>query len=177
MASYEINNNYNVVVPDKPGYPRQQHVDEILNRIDNCPNCEDIEALIALGIEEAEAYIRRKFEELQIEMQAYFQELFERLEAKIKPLEPLVEPPTDLVEVIQYCKALVDYFSGPYIQMIEMVDFYTEFSIAVARALENKASQYGCLTNMQLLIPAMPNINLPPIPDRQQDEVPDIVED
>lgn len=174
---YKMNNNYDVVVPDKPGYPRQQHVDEILNRIDNCPSCKDIEELIALGVKEAEAYVRRKFEELQKEMQAYFKEVFERLEAKLKPLEPLVKPPESIEEVIDYCKALVEYFYEPYIQMIEMVKFYTEFCTAVTMAIENKAADYGCLTDMTVLLPTMPSISLPELPDKDEiiDEVtPDI---
>ena len=167
-----VNNDYNVVVPDKPGYPRQQHVDEILNRIDNCPSCKDIEELKALGIEAAEAYVRRKFEELQKEMKAYFEEVFERLEAKTKPVEPLTKPPEDLEGVIKYCRALVDYYKEPYTQMIEMVEFYTKFSVAVAQAISKKAADYGCLTDITVLTPSMPDMNLPPLPDAPQ--VPDV---
>jgi hypothetical protein len=174
-SDYQMNNNYNVVVPKKPGYPRQQQVDEILNRIDNCPSCRDIEELVALGTEEAEAYIRGKFEDLQKEMRAYFKEIFERLEDQLKPLEPLVKPPKDIQEVIEYCKALVEYFSGPYKQMIEMVKFYTDFSAAVSRAITSKAMDYGCLTDVTVLLPTMPNINLPALPDADDviDNIPD----
>lgn len=175
MPDYEANNNYNVIAPDKPGYPRQQQVDEILNRIDNCPSCRDIEELIALGMEAAEAYVRRKFEELQQEMKAYFEELFERLEEKLKPLEPLIKPPQSVEDVIDYCKALAEYYKEQYMQLIEMVEFYTKFCTAVSRAIENKAADYGCLVDVTVLLPTMPNITLPALPD--EDEIEDEIID
>lgn len=170
-----MSNNYGVEVPaGKPGYPTQKHVDEILNRIDDCPSCKDIEALIALGEEAAREYIRMKFEELQAEMKAYFDEIFKRIEARLKPLKPLVEPPQDLQGVIEYCKALVEYYTEPYKMMIEMVKFYTEFCTAATMAITNKANEMKCFTNLQVLLPSVPDMEIPELPEAPKPDVPDI---
>lgn len=136
-------NNYNLTVPDKQGYPSQSYVDEILNRIDDCPTAKDIEDLLGLGEEEAKEYVRKKFEDLQKEMKSYFDGVSESLQEKIKPIEPLIEPPTDLAGVIEYCKALVEYFTDPHTKMIEMTAFYAQFSQAVTNAIANKANDMG----------------------------------
>lgn len=168
-------NDYNVKVPGAPeeGYPTQEWVDEWFNRIQDFPDCEDAQDLIAMGQEEVKAYLNKKFVELQKEIKAYFDALFKHLENKIEPLKALVEPPEDLEGVIMYCKALVDYYSKPYKQLIELIAFYTVFCTATATALTDKAQQYQCLTNPEVLLPEVPPMDIPALPETP--DIPDII--
>lgn len=168
-------NDYNVKVPGTPeeGFPTQEWVDEWFNRIVDFPDCEDAQDLIAMGQEEVKAYLNQKFVELQKEIKAYFDALFKRLEKSIEPLKPLVEPPKDLEGVIEYCKALVDYYTKPYNKIIKLVAFYTAFCTATATALTDKAAKYQCLTNPEILLPTAPPMDIPALPETP--DTPDIV--
>lgn len=148
-------NNYNVVDPEKDWSPGQEFVDNVLNRIDNCPDGEDVDRLIAMGKKEAQEYIKKHFEDLKAEIEKYFGDHAKKIEARLKPLKPLVPdgPPTDLQAIIKYIEALIAYFTEPYTGLIEMAKFYSEFSAATATAISAK------LAKMPTSIPDVP---LPP---------------
>ena len=139
-------NNYNLEVPEGDEYPTQEYVDATLNNIDAIPTCSDLQRMRDMGEAAAKAYIAEKLEEIGDRLTAMFEKLQASFTRKQEPLEPLIEPPEDIDDVLEYLKNVADYFKKPYTQMSDMIEFYSEFSAAVATALANKASDTGCLT-------------------------------
>lgn len=134
-------NAYNVIAPDEPGFPSQQFVDDFLNGIDDIPDWDDAQKLIDMGKEEAQKYIEEKFNQIKEQTEAYFQGITDSIERRMQPIEPLIEPPASLEDVIEYCKALAEYFTEPYLKMQKIVIFYTTFSAAAAQAITTKAGK------------------------------------
>ncbi len=140
-----MSNQYNVIVPSGPEYPKQEYVDAVLNGIDAIPTCSDLQKLMDMGEAAAKAYIAEKIDEAQTKFTALFQETSDSLTRRIQPLADLIEPPDDIGDVLEYLGKVADYFKKPYTQMLDLITFYSQFSAAVATALANKASDMGCL--------------------------------
>lgn len=140
-----MSNHYNVIVPSGPEYPKQEYVDSVLNGIDAIPTCSDLQKLMDMGEAAAKAYIAERLNEAQQKFTQMFQDTSASLTRRIQPLADLVEPPSSLDDVVGYLKKVADYFKEPYTKMLDMVTFYSQFSAAVTTALENKASDTGCL--------------------------------
>lgn len=140
-----MSNQYNIVVPSGSEYPSQEFVDDFLNWIDAIPTCSDLRKLMDMGEEAAKAYIAEKMEEAQKKIKAYFDSITSSAKSKMTPLEPLIKPPESLDDVLNYCKAVAEYFAKPYNQIVEMLKFYGEFSAAAMQALAKKSSDLGCL--------------------------------
>ena len=172
-------NNYGVVDPGKEWSPGQEKVDLILNRIDGCPDKDDLDYLIAMGQEKAQQYIEERFAELRVEVEQYLDAIIAKIEARLKPLEPLVpkEIPGDLMAVIEYIKALIAYFNEPYTALIEASVFYSQFSMAVATALTAKAAKMPTsLPDIPVPDVPVPDIPVPdvPVPDIPVPDVPTV---
>lgn len=140
-----MSNAYNITVPDGPQYPSQQFVDDFLNGIDNLPSCQDLQKLIDMGEEAAKEYIQGVLDAAQSNIESFFSSITDSLQRKMEPLEALIEPPSSLDDVLQYCQNIADYFATPYNQMVELVTFYAEFSAAATQAIQNKLSDMACL--------------------------------
>ena len=160
-----MSNNYNVEVPEGAEYPTQKFVDDVLNGIDAIPTCHDLERLIEMGEAAAKAYIAAQLEKMEKKLNDFFAGVKDSAERQMEPIEPLIEPPSSIDDVLDYLKSVAEYFAGPYYKMVEMLKFYAEFSAAAASAIAAKAADTGCLVNF-----APPSINVIPPPPEPEDE-------
>lgn len=152
-----MSNAYGVVSPGGAEYPTQIFVDNFLNTIDNIPGKEDIQQLLDMGEEAARAYVEARIAEVKSKVEAYFESIMASITNRLKPIEPLINPPGGLDEVIEFCKALAEYFAQPYTMLMEMIVFYTTFSTAAATAITKKMADVQELLN-SLAVPAVPPI-------------------
>lgn len=140
-----MSNAYGVTVPSGAEYPTQEFVDNFLNGIDNTPTCRDLQKLIDMGEEAAKAYIAEQIEKLQKKVNDFFSGVTDAITRQMQPIEPLIEAPTSLDDVLEYLEGVANYFAGPYNKMVQMTAFYTQFSAAAAQAIAKKTSDLQCL--------------------------------
>lgn len=142
-------NAYGVTSPGGAEYPTQKFVDDFLNTIDDIPGQADIQKLLDMGAEAAKEYVEARMTEVKTKVEAYFEAITASITNRLKPIEPLISPPGGLDEVIEFCKALAEYFAQPYTMLTEMIVFYTTFSTAAATAISKKmADVQGLIGNL-----------------------------
>ena len=140
-----MSNRYNVTVPSGAEYPTQEFVDDFLNGIDATPTCQDLQNLIDMGEAAAKAYIAKQIEELQKRVNDFFSGVTDAITRQMEPIEPLIEPPSSIDDVLEYLEGVANYFAGPYYKLVAMMTFYSQFSAAAATAIANKTSDLQCL--------------------------------
>ena len=142
-----MSNQYNVTVPSGAEYPTQQFVDDFLNGIDNTPTCTDLQRMIDKGEAAAKAYIAEQIDALEKKVNEFFDGVTAAIERQMEPIEPLIEAPSSIDDVVEYLGKVADYFAGPYNKMVEMTAFYSSFAAAAATAIANKAADLTCIVS------------------------------
>lgn len=158
-----------IVVPDPndPVYPNVDFCNELITAVYTLPTPADFWEYADKKKEEFEQYLQQKFDELSTKIQKMMDDIVKQIELRVKPIKPLIEPPTTLDEVIEYCKSLAEYFAKPYADVVKLVSFYSQFFTYLADGISQKVDAYseplptGEKLNLKvgpLTVPSMPSI-------------------
>ncbi len=119
----------------------EEYIDNIVEQINNIPDCLTLQALTT-----------------KIEKDLLKQ--IEKALNSIEMLEPLVEAPSDIGEVIEWIKNVILIIYKPYTQAIELQAELLEAYSRIMIALSLKVNNMDC----SILIPQVPDLPTIPTP-------------